>query len=449
MQATQTHIIEKRAGVRWRRVYASVILFAAVGIALGGCNRDSQVSADGRKQVRFLIMLLSTQLNEHYKWVEQTFEERNPDIDLVVQQFPGSSLKDYEIKLRLQFSSRRAPDVFGIQQTPMSDLARLGLLDPAPADMVRFIEENSRTEMIRESAYIDGVAYGPVTDASPTVLYYNKDMFREAGLDPERPPETWEELVEYADRLTVRRPDGTPIRAGLSLRKTGFKAGTAEKWFTFLYSAGGRAFTEGGTASAFNSEAGRKAINLYKTILFDKRIDATEVEGDQSGFARGTTAMFIREVHIMRWLAENYPNLDYGVANLPGGPLSISAGGGYLFVVSGDSPHKDESWRFIEFLMSDEVYKRYAAIGGVIPTTKSVGDLPEYRDDPQIRVFVDQELKALEPFPRLQRAAEIIGEHIERFCYGYETAEEFLERAAADVDAYLAVNAEEAQRKQP
>src|SRR5690606_19626384 len=197
------------------------------------------------------------------KWVEQTFEERNPDVDLVIQQFPGSSLKDFEIKLRLQFSSRRSPDVFGLERTPMSDLARLGLLDPAPLEVVRFIEENSRTEMIRQMAYLDGVAYGPVSDASPTVLYYNKDMFREAGLDPERPPETWEELIEYADRLTVRRADGSPIRAGLSIRKTGFKAGTAEKWFTFLFSAGGRAFTEGGTASAFNSEAGRKAIEFY------------------------------------------------------------------------------------------------------------------------------------------------------------------------------------------
>jgi ABC-type glycerol-3-phosphate transport system substrate-binding protein len=151
--------------------------------------------------------------------------------------------------------------------------------------------------------------------------------------------------------------------------------------------------------------------------------------------------MFIREVHIMRWLAENYPDLDYGVANLPKGPLSISAGGAYMFVVSADSPHKDESWRYVQFLMSDEVYKRYAAIGGVIPTTKSVGELPEYRDDPRIRVFVEQELKSLEPFPRLQRAAEIVGEHLERYCYGYQTAEEFLVRAAEDVDAYLAVNA--------
>lgn len=430
------------------RTISIIAVIAVLAGSLAGCNRDSRISPDGRKQVRFYVMLLSTQLNEHYEWVEKTFEERNPDVDVVIQQFPGSSLKDFEIKLRLQFSSRRSPDVFGLERTPMSDLARLGLLDPAPPEVVRFIEENSRTEMIRRMAYLDGVAYGPVSDASPTVLYYNKDMFREAGLDPERPPETWEELIEYADRLTVRRPDGTPIRAGISLRKTGFKAGTAEKWFTFLFSAGGRAFEEGGTGAAFDSEAGRKAIEFYETVLFDKKIDATDVEGDQSGFARGSAAMFIREVHIMRWLAENYPDLDYGVANLPKGPYSIGAGGGYLFVVSADSPHKDESWRFVQFLMSDEVYGRYAAIGGVIPTTKSIGSLPEYAEDPMIRVFVDQKVQALEPFPHLQRAAEIVGEHIERFCYGYETAEEFLERASADVDAYLQVNRDAANSEE-
>ena len=44
------------------------------------------------------------------------------------------------------------------------------------------------------------------------------------------PPRTWDELLAYAERLTVRRADGSPVRAGFSLRMAGFKAGTAEKW---------------------------------------------------------------------------------------------------------------------------------------------------------------------------------------------------------------------------
>lgn len=418
-----------------------VALASCCAILLAGCRRENDgIGPDGRKQVRLFLMLLSVQLNEHYNWVEETFEARNPDIDLVLQQFPGSSLKDYEIKLRLRFASKLAPDVFGIQQNPMYDFARLGLLDPAPPQMVDLIEQNSRSETIRRSTYVEGVSYGPVSDLSPTVLYYNKRMFREAGLDPNDPPETWDELVEYADKLTVRDARGEPTRAGISIRKTGFKPGIAEKWFTFLLSAGGQPFNDDGTRATFNTEAGRAAIELYKEILFDRRIDSVDLEGDQMGFAQERAAMFIRGIYVMRWLAENYPDLEYGVANLPKKEASISSGGPYMIVVSADSPNKDESWRLVEFLMSDEVYSRYADIGGVIPVTKSMSALPRYADDPDIQVFMDQEIAEVIPFPRYQRAVEIIGEYIERFCYGQITSEEFLERAEREVNDLLASN---------
>jgi ABC-type glycerol-3-phosphate transport system substrate-binding protein len=90
--------------------------------------------------------------------------------------------------------------------------------------------------------------------------------------------------------------------------------------------------------------------------------------------------------------------------------------------------------------MSDEVYARYAGIGGVIPATSSVAALPAYAEDEMLRVFVDQDMKSIRPFPRAQRAAEILGAYIERFCYGHFTIQETLDRAERDVNALLSVN---------
>jgi len=398
---------------------------------------------DGRTPVRVFLLLISTGQVDYYEWAERTFEERNPDIDIIIEQFPGSSLKDFEIKLRLRFSSRQAPDLFHVNSNVASQLATLGLLAPAPQSVVEHIETNSINELVEASGVIDGTAYGLTSDGVWTALYYNKDMFREAGLDPERPPETWDELVEMADQLTVRNADGDPVRAGISLRKSGFKAGTAEKWLTFLYAAGGEAFSEDGAEARFNSPEGLAALELYKTILFDRRIDSVELEGDMQGFGQGNAAMFIREPFVVNWLGDSYPDVDFGVAPIPRRDTtasSISAAGTYMFAVSADSPHPEPAWQFAEFLLSDEGYTRYTEAAGVLPVTQSVASLPRYASDSLMQVFLNQPAKNAGGFPNASRAADILGAYIERFCYGQIDAEEALERAERNVNAVLASN---------
>jgi multiple sugar transport system substrate-binding protein len=210
----------------------AVVLFGAV---LMGCgNGPPARMPDGRIPVRVYLLLISTNQVSYYEWAEQAFEAENPGIDVIIEQFPGVSLRDFEIKLRLRFSSRQAPDLFHVNENVAAELASLGLLAPAPPEIVDLIESNSLNELVRTAPRFDSLYYGIVSDAVWTALYYNKDHFREAGLDPERPPQTWDELIEYADRLTQRRADGKPVRTGLSLRKSGYKVGTAEKWLTFL-----------------------------------------------------------------------------------------------------------------------------------------------------------------------------------------------------------------------
>lgn len=409
---------------------------------LAGCDDPEPRAEDGRIPIQVYMLLISTEQVEYYKWAEKVYEERNPNIDIIIEQFPGSSLKDFEVKLRLRFSSGQAPDVFFVHSNVTAELVDLGLLDPAPPFVEELVQEESRNAMIREAPYFDGTLYGMVADATPTVLYYNRDMFQEAGLDPDRPPQNWEELLDYADRLTVRDEDGEVTRAGLSLRKRGFKPGTAEKWLTFLYSAGGAAFNEAGTHAAFNSDAGREALQFYKEVLFDRNIDSIDLEGDQQGFGQKRAAMFIREVHVIRWLNRNYPDLNYDVATLPKRDTSLSSGAPYLWNVPKQSDHPEEAWRFIEFLMSEEAYERYASIGGVIPVTKSVASKPEFSEDPHLQVFLDQEMKA-SVFPHVGRAKSILGAYIERFSYGRMSIDETLNRAESDVNALLLRNRDE------
>lgn len=405
-----------------------------------GCRGDASETTDGRTPLRLFTMFISTQQADYFRWVEQTYEAEHPDVDVIVEQFPGSSLKDFEIKLRVRFSSHQEPDLMMASDYTAAPLARLGLLAEAPDYIERMVQQNSLNPMIRDAPYIDGRLYGVVTDAAWQALYYNKTMFREAGLDPERPPQTWPELLDAADRLTVRGPDSTVVRAGFSVRKTGFKAGTADKWYTFLYSAGGQPYSADGTRALFNSPQGREALSLYRELLFDRHIDSVTHEGDQQGFGQGRVAMFLREIHVDRFLEESYPDLDYGVAPVPAGAASVSSGGTSMYAVSEGSPHREEAWRLVEFLMQDRAYSRYVAIGGILPTTRSVAESPRFRADPVMQVFLNQQVRTPGSFPMVARASDVMGGYIEQYCYGRIGADELLARAERDVNAVLARN---------
>ena len=405
-----------------------------------GCQRTTQAEADGRTPLRLFVLLISSQQVDFFRWAEETYEAQNPDVNVIIEQFPGSSLKDFEIKMRLRFSSRQEPDLMAASDYMLTPLARLGLLDEAPDYIEQMVEQNSLNEMVRRAPYVDGRLYGIATDAAWQALYYNKAMFRDAGLDPERPPQTWDEMLDAADLLTVRRPDGTVERAGLSIRKTGFKVGTAEKWYTFLFSAGGQPFNSDGTRAAFNSPEGRDALDFYQTILFDKHIDSVTQEGDQQGFGQGRVAMFYREIHVVRWLQENYPDLEFGVAPLPARATSVSSGGTNLYAVSEATEHKEEAWRFVEFLMQDEAYSHYISTGGGLPMTRSVAEQPPFSTDPVMQVFLNQEVRSPGAFPMVSRASGVMGGYIEQFAYGRIEADELLERAERDVNAVLARN---------
>ncbi|NNE34874.1 MAG: extracellular solute-binding protein [Rhodothermales bacterium] len=152
--------------------------------------------------------------------------------------------------------------------------------------------------------------------------------------------------------------------------------------------------------------------------------------------------MFIREAYVVEWLRQNYPDVDFGVSPIPALKESVSAGGPYLFVVSKDAVHRDEAWRLVSYMMSDEVYRRYADIGGVIPTTASIGSEPKYRDDPDLKVFVEQEMASLRSFPLDQRVTELLGAYIERFCYGHMDGPTMLRRAEDDINRMFAANRE-------
>lgn len=417
-----------------RCIYSILLLY----FLLTACQRRPADADAARKQISVFVLTISTDQVGFFNWAETAYEAANPNVDIQIEQFPGSSLKDYEIKLRLRYASGNAPDIWYFRENELAAYVQLGLLAEAPPYIEKIVRENSVNDMIREAPYFDGTCYGIVHHAGWTMLYYNKAHFREAGI--EHPPRDWQEMLDYGERLTRRDAAGNITRAGISLRKTGYKQGTAEKWLTFFYSAGGVPFDEIGSVSYFDSPAGEAAFDFYDEVLFKRKIDSVTLDGDQRGFGQGTVSMFIREDHVIHWLAEHFPDVDYGVAPIP--PMdttqtSYSSGGAFPMVVSSESPYQEEAWRFLEFLLREEVYLRYVTAVKAQPILKSVAALPRFSENPDLLTYANQEVYLPPKFAHDKNSLEVIGTYVERFAYGHLTAREALRRMTDEINAQM------------
>lgn len=212
-------------------------------------------------------------------------------------------------------------------------------------------------------------------------------MFREAGLDPEKPPATWQELVEYGKKLTKTDTSGKLVQTGYGLRYSGNPPGILGKFYPLLWSMGGEVINDDGE-SLITSEKTVNALQFYVDMVNKDKISSLEFPGPDDQFAEGLTAMYPREGWVINYLKTTYPDIEFGVADIPAWEgnrvtaLYLSS-----VSVSAMSPNKEEAWKFLDYLFSQGNYMSIAKSITSLPWTEEMGKDPYY-ESPELQAFV-------------------------------------------------------------
>ena len=117
---------------------------------------------------------------------------------------------------------------------------------------------------------VDGKYYALPTAVRSLALFWNKTLFKEAGLDPERPPATLDELVDYARKLTKRSPNGDLLQAGLTIDM----GGQDHHWLreVLIRQFGGAPYSGNNKTVAYNSNAGVNATQWYIDLAAKQKV---------------------------------------------------------------------------------------------------------------------------------------------------------------------------------
>jgi ABC-type glycerol-3-phosphate transport system substrate-binding protein len=341
------------------------------------------------------------------------FEELNPDVRVV-----GVERQYSPEEFITVMAGGKGPDVVKVWAGNIQTLASLGFLAPLDDYTAGWSQKDFVKPVLWESVGLQGRTYGVPADTYFLFLLYRKDLFSKAGLDPERPPANWDELVAYGKALT----DRSRGRYGVGL--------VPKTWYfqDFVWQAGGemvRVDDQGRARSAFQEPPAVQALRFWKDLRWKHDILQPNLLTREDEllhlFALGKVAMIFGVGNDLPPLLVRY-RMDpstVGIAPLPAGPAGRAAHlGGQVYVMNVTSPkdRKDAAWRFIEFELSpaNQLWKwnRMNELGmpvfpGAFSSTTEVANLPEFsmvqdalatariephvKGWPQVRALLDQE----------------------------------------------------------
>ncbi len=261
-----------------------------------------------------------------------------------------------------------------------------------------------------------GVQWAMPFNVSTPVLYYNKARFRAAGLDPERSPQTLQELRDFSQQIV----DSEAAAYGISL-DSGTDSGGGwfiEQWLANggdLYADNGNGRLAPATRVLFDEPRGVELLTYVQALIADglaynvgenpggldqffKMADKTEPAAMTIGTSSGLGIVLNA---VDGGLVEGITAEDIGIGPFPGPGAVPSAlvGGAALYVVAGHGDEKAAAaWDFISYLVSTEVQSQWTALTGFVPVRPDAllvePAATVYRDDPRFRVAYDQLVNA-------------------------------------------------------
>ncbi|WP_405499799.1 ABC transporter substrate-binding protein [Streptomyces anulatus] len=313
-----------------RRTCVTAVATALTITGLAACDAEGDSAADGKTRITVNCWPQPSAKIDHQRFDEdvRTFEKQNPDIDVTAHDaFPCQDPKTFDAKL----AGGQMEDVF---YTYFTDTERVVSINQA-ADITEYVKDlkayKDIAQPLRDAYTVDGKIYGiPRTNYSMGLLY-SKPLFTKAGLDPDKPPATWEEVRAAAKKI-ADLGDGAVGFAEYSAQNQGGWHFTAS-----IYSQGGAVVSEDGKKATVDTPEGKAVLQNLKDMRWrDDSMGAKQlliINDTLQMMGSGKLGMYLAAPdnvpRIVKEAGGKYEDLAF--APMPGGKGTLMGGDGYMF----------------------------------------------------------------------------------------------------------------------
>ena len=363
------------------RVIGAVAVVAVAALGLSACGGDDAAGDDGTTELALMVPSYGDKTQPYWEQLVKDFEAANSTIKVRLEVQSWENIFDV---VRTKVQGGTAPDILELDSSGPA-YGKEDLLYEAD----EIVSERTLSDIVPafvESAAIDGVAYGVPTVASTRALFYNKDLFAQAGIA--EPPTTWDELLDAARKISAL--GGGVYGYGMPLGKEEAQGETS----IWTYGAGG-SWGDGSKITVDTPEA-TEALDFMKRMIDEGATQpdpgATDRTPLMNVFIQGKIGMIEGLPPVVGQVKVKNPGLNWGVAPSPtkdGEPVTLGVAD-YFVAFKGEDgadDKRDAIRAFLDFFYQKDNYVRFNDNEGFIPATKSAADAAAAK--PELRSFID------------------------------------------------------------
>jgi multiple sugar transport system substrate-binding protein len=340
--------------------------------------------------VDFVFMRTSDFTEPYWQGVIKDFEAQNPDIQVNLHIFTWDEGRQ---KIADMVAQGKPPTLARVATRWIPEYVAAGLLEPVDSYMSPQFRSQFIPLLINEGSQYEGRTFGLPITVSSRALYYNKTLFKQAGLTS--PPQNWADLRAAAQAIHALGPEtyGFGVQG-----KQGKQPEVSTYFYYFLWGNGGDILTTDGTRPAFNGPEGVEAATFLKGMIHDglTQPNPTESPTDnprkdmETAFVEGKLGMVITGPWLATRLATEAPNLDYGLSVIPYQSTSTTLAAQDTLILFKQAENKETAWKFVEFLYADDYRLKYALGDGVLPEKISVAQNIQITENPAYSFFMEK-----------------------------------------------------------
>ncbi|MCX8119169.1 MAG: ABC transporter substrate-binding protein [Desulfobacterota bacterium] len=293
-------------------------------------------------------------------------------------------------KVQTAIMAGNPPDIFMVEISELPTLLAMDAVLPLD-DFIKKMEKGYWEDFyapFRENATVGGKIYGVPFQRSTPVLYWNKEAFKAAGLDPEKPPKTWDELKDYATKLNIKDKQwGVTISGG---------------WNDWLFEAfvrqnGSYLISPDGKRANFDSKEAIEALDFWVELKHRLKVGPPHSTWGSTppDFVGGRTAMLYHSTGILTFLKRS-AKFDFGVAFMPmKKTYGAAVGGANLMIAKKISKERQEAaWKYIEWMSNVKNVAEWSVASGYVAVRQSAYEDPAMKEhvskNPEYLVARDQ-----------------------------------------------------------
>src|SRR5918996_2296544 len=420
---------------------ALAVLAVAGMLVLAGCAGRGQQSEESNASGPVTLKFWNGFTGPDRPAVEELVKRFNESQDQAKIQMEIMPWDVFFDKLLPSLSSGTGPDIAGMDTAQVPQYAVKKALKPV--DDYYTQSGNEADKLIPaavQGATFEGTKYSVPMNFTTLLLYWNKGMFKEAGLDPEKPPANWDQFADYAKKLTKdTNGDGKPEQYGLAIADHE----TIAMWPILFWQNGGGVVSEDGKKAMLGDPATIQAANHWVDLVRNDKIAPIGLGGADAAKLFPSKKAGLEILGPSMTTGFKDAGIDFGLAMPPAGPkeaVTLGTSVGFTVSAKADQRKTEAAYEFFKFWNSKESQVYWSVHSGFPPNRTDIS-AAELKENPYVAAFAapaDKSRFYLSNVQEFQKVNETLFEPaLQRVLNGKANVQDAFGKASSDIQTVL------------